>query len=974
MRRLSLLFLALCSFGPAATAAPDAAADDATDTAPIANARQLTFEGRRAGEGYFSADGKRMVFQSERADGNPFYQIYVLDLVTGDVDRISTGVGKTTCGWIHPSGERALFASTQFDPEAEAKMRAELEFRASGETRRYSWDYDPTYEIVTTELDGGGYTRLTDARGYDAEGSYSPSGERIVFASNRHAYAADLSAEEQERLERDPAYFMELYVMDADGTNVRRLTDAPGYDGGPFWSADGERIVWRRFSEDGARAEVHTMNADGTAERRITDLGVMSWAPFFHPSGEYIVFSTNLQGFANFELYLVDAAGEKEPVRVTNRDGFDGLATFAPDGETISWTSNATPADQSQIFVADWDHEAALELIADAPASDERAAAPLDGTEDAITAADLRRHVEALTDPALEGRLTGTEGGRRATAYVADVFAGLGLAPAGDDGAMFQPFTFTAGVDLGEANRLTVSVDGEPRALTVDEDWRPLAFARTGAFEETGVTFAGYGLVADGAGEAPALDSYADLSVADRWVLVWRGMPEDLASAERTALSRFADLRYKASVAKSRGAAGVIVAPPLREGFEDTLPALTYEAISGEAGLPVVALDRAAAERMLSVLGDDLAAMTERLEAGEAAGRSLVGVTVAGEIDLDFEERTGRNVLARLDLDGVEGGAPPLVVGAHVDHLGRGETSGSLARGEQKGEIHPGADDNASGVAAVLEVAQKLAADRAAGELAGARDVVFAAWSGEELGLLGASHFAEVTAEAAGVEDLGEVVAAYINLDMVGRLDDRLIVSGLGSSEVWAREVERRNAVVGLPIRTSNDTYMPTDATAFYTAGVPILALFTGAHDDYHRPSDTADKLDYDGLEDIARFTALVARSRAAAEAAPAYIEVARPEDTGGRSMSNVFLGTIPDYAEEGVEGVPLSGVVKDGPAQEAGLEGGDVVVGLAGQELANIYDYVRALNGLVPGEATTITVSRGGEAVTLDITPRVRD
>ncbi|NBB70680.1 MAG: M28 family peptidase, partial [Alphaproteobacteria bacterium] len=749
---------------------------------------------------------------------------------------------------------------------------------------------------------------------------------------------------------------------------------APGYDGGPFWSADGDKIVWRRFSEDGARAEVYTMNADGTDERRITDLGVMSWAPFFHPSGEYIVFSTNLQGFANFELYLVDAAGEKQPVRVTDREGFDGLATFAPDGETISWTSNATPEDQSQIFIGDWDHQAALERIADAPVRDARAAAPLAGTEDAITTGDLRRHVEALTDPALEGRLTGTEGARRATAYVADAFAGLGLDPAGDDGAMFQPFGFTAGVDLGEANRLTVSVDGEPQALTVDDAWRPLAFSRTGAFEETGVTFAGFGLVADGAGEAPAIDSYAELNVADRWVLIWRGMPADLTNEERTALSRFADLRYKASVAKSRGAAGVVVAPPPRESFEDGLPALTYEAISGEAGLPVVAVDRAAAERMLAILGDDLAPMTERLEAGEAAGRTLVGVTVAGEVDLDFEERTGRNVLARLDLDGVEGGAPPLVVGAHVDHLGRGETSGSLARGEEKGKIHPGADDNASGVAAILEVAQKLAADHAAGELEGARDVVFAAWSGEELGLLGASHYAEVTAERAGAEDLGEVVAAYLNLDMVGRLEDRLIVSGLGSAEVWAREVERRNAVVGLPIRTSQDTYMPTDATAFYTAGVPILSLFTGAHDDYHRPSDTADKLNYEGLADIARFTALVARSRALAEDAPAYIEVARPEDTGGRSMSNVFLGTIPDYAEEGTAGVPLSGVVKDGPAQEAGVEGGDVVVELAGQDLANIYDYVRALNGLVPGEATTITVRRDGEEQTFDITPGVRE
>ena len=169
-------------------------------------------------------------------------------------------------------------------------------------------------------------------------------------------------------------------------------------------------------------------------------------------------------------------------------------------------------------------------------------------------------------------------------------------------------------------------------------------------------------------------------------------------------------------------------------------------------------------------------------------------------------------------------------------------------------------------------------------------------------------------------------------MDMVGRLKDRLILSGLGSSEIWAREIERRNAVIGLPIVTSDDTYLPTDATAFYLKGVPILAAFTGAHEDYHRPSDTAEKLNYEGLRDIARFMALVARSRVLAEEEPVYLEVARPAGQGGRRMSNVFLGTIPDYASEGQKGVPLSGVVKDGPAEQAGLAGGDVLVGLAGQ------------------------------------------
>ena len=452
-------------------------------------------------------------------------------------------------------------------------------------------------------------------------------------------------------------------------------------------------------------------------------------------------------------------------------------------------------------------------------------------------------------------------------------------------------------------------------------------------------------------------------------------MPGDLTAERRVHLSRFADLRYKASVAKARGAIGVIFAPPRRKEYEDGLPRLAYEATSGFAGISVVAVNRVEAERMLSILGNDLIDMTKTLEAGKSAGRNLIGVTASGNVALNYQKRTGRNVLGRLEIDGQpEGGSPPLVIGAHVDHLGRGETSGSLARGDEKGKIHFGADDNASGVAALIEVAQKLAADHAAGKLNGARDIIFAAWSGEELGLLGASHFVDERIKAAAAEDLSDHVSSYLNMDMVGRLDDRVIVAGLASSKVWAREIERRNAVIGLPIVTSDDTYLPTDATAFYLKGVPILAFFTGAHTEYHTPRDTPETLNYDGLHQIARFVGLIARSRTLEKAEPAYVKVARTEGRKGRRMSNVFLGTIPDYASDGVHGVPLSGVVKDGPAELAGLAGGDVLVGLAGQKLENIYDYVRTLNGLKPGEKIEVAVERDGKRLKLQITPGTRE
>ncbi|MGF1553185.1 MAG: M28 family peptidase [Paracoccaceae bacterium] len=942
---------------------------------PISGERQLVFEGERSGEGYYGPEGRLMIFQSERAEDNPFFQIYTLDFDTGDVTRLSPGVGKTTCGWIHPSRERALYASTEFDPEARAKMEAEIEFRASGQTRRYSWDYDPAFDIVEVPLGGGEARPLAAAKGYDAEGSYSPDGGTILFASNRHAYEGELSEADAARLERDPSYFLDLYAMDADGTNLRRLTDTPGYDGGPFYSADGERITWRRFSEDGARAEVYVANADGSDARAITDLGVLSWAPFFHPSGEYLIFSTNLQGFSNFELYLVDPEGARDPVRVTTREGFDGLPTFTPDGATLSWTSNATASGGSQIFVADWDHKAALALLDAAP--ERRAEASIvEGTEPAISVADLERHVSVLTDERLEGRLTGTEGERLATAYVATVFEALGLDPAGAGDTFFDAFEFVSGVSLAEGNAMTVSVDGEAREVAIEEDWIPYAFSATGAVERAPVAYAGHGLVAPAEGERAAVDAYGDLDVSGKWVLMRRGLPDGLSREDRVRLARFAAPRYRASVARSRGAAGVIFAPPT-DGEDDAaaLPTLSFERAGGRAGLPVVAVTEAVAERMLSILGDEREDVEAAVAAGEASARDLIGAEAEADIRLDLERGAGRNVLGRLDLDGRAAGEgrAPLVIGAHVDHLGRGAV-GSLAHIDDRGAIHPGADDNASGVAAMIEVAQKLAADRDAGRLEGTRDVVFAAWSGEELGLLGAAAYVEELAEAAGADDLADLVSAYINMDMVGRLDGEVIMHGLGSSEIWAREIERRNAVVGLPIRTSDDTYLPTDATEFYLARVPILSIFTGTHEDYHRPSDTADKLNYEGLRDIVRFVALVARSRASDPEEPGYIERERPDSSGGRRMSGVFLGTIPDYAEEGQVGVPLSGVVKGGPAEDAGLRGGDVLVGLAGQELENIYDFVRTLNGLKPGETVDIAVMRDGERVETEVTPERRE
>ena len=333
----------------------------------LSRVRRLTVEGRRAGEGYWAPDGKRLVFQSEREAGNPFYQIYTLDLATGDTKRVSSGIGKTTCAFFRPGSDEIEFASTHGDPKSRQYQDEEIAFRASGKERRYSWDYDPEMDIYAHNEKTGATRRLTTARGYDAEASYSPDGQWIAFTSMRDAYNRTLNEKEKKALEENPSNFAEIYIMRADGTGQKRLTSTWGYDGGPFFTPDGTHIIWRRFDESGLIANVWTMKVDGSDQKQITDFGSMSWAPYMHPSGAYIIFSSNKLGFENFELFIVDAQGTKEPVRVTYSDGFDGLPVPSPDGTMLAWTSSRSGGTAGQLFLAQWNHEKALEAIKNAP-------------------------------------------------------------------------------------------------------------------------------------------------------------------------------------------------------------------------------------------------------------------------------------------------------------------------------------------------------------------------------------------------------------------------------------------------------------------------------------------------------------------------------------------------------------------------------------------------------------------------------
>ena len=948
------------------------------ETQFLSNIRQLTYDGKRAGEGYFSEDGAALIFQSEREPDNPFYQIYLLDLLTGDTHRVSTGVGKTTCAFFRPGTDEVLYASTHHDAFAKAKQDEELKFRASGQERRYSWDYDETMDIFSANRDGSNLKQLTDAPGYDAEGSYSPDGKRIVFCSLRDAYPKDrLSPKDLKQLEVDPAYFGEIYIMNADGSDQVRLTNSPGYDGGPFFTPDGQHIVWRHFTPDGSQADIYTMRTDGSNLRRLTNFKSMSWAPYFHPSGAYVIFASNKLGFSNFELYFVDGRGRHEPVRVTTTDGFDGLPVFSPDGNQLCWTSNRNSQEVSQLYLADWDHAAALKAITLAPRSHNLPLHPVrtvSNAESPNKTVSIREHIEFLADDALEGRMTGSEGAKRAAEHIAAQFTALNLNRIGDEETYFQAFEFTAGrrIIAGENSfHITRQMHGSEQVMefSVERDFQPLSFSRNGIVEGE-VVFVGYGLTVPGElGEG--YDAYAGLDVEDKIVVALRYVPEGVEPERRQQLNRYAGLRYKAMQAREQGAkAFLVVAGPNSPNAGKLIP-LDFDSSLADSGIVAASISDTVANALFVPSGKNLKDVQSGLDVENPhfLGQfPLPDVKIKIVVSVEKVKKTDQNVVALLAPPELTDETEYVIVGAHYDHIGYGEI-GSLARKDEEGQIHNGADDNASGTAVVLELATTLSEAYQKHPDKFRRGIIFALWSGEELGLIGSTHFVNDP-----VVPL-EKVAAYVNFDMVGRLrENKLILQGVGSSAVWTKLIEKRNVPIGFNLTLQEDPYLPTDVTAFYPKEVPVLSFFTGGHEDYNRPTDDPDTLNYTGIQRIARLAHGIVSDLSSTNERPEYVRVERSQsEEGSRDTLRAYLGTIPDYTTEGT-GVKLSGVRAGGPADKAGLKGGDVIVEFGGQKITNIYDYTYALDAVKIGEPVEVVVLREGKRVKLTITPEARN
>jgi hypothetical protein len=589
------------------------------------------------------------------------------------------------------------------------------------------------------------------------------------------------------------------------------------------------------------------------------------------------------------------------------------------------------------------------------------------------TASATRGHVEVLASETLAGREAGSEGERLAAEYIAAQLKGMGARPLPGRPDMFAPFEFVAGSRDGGSDisvewttpRVTPQSGGAPVVGGIAGGGIVRALSFSDDAEVTGeVVFAGYGIVVPES-QNFGYDSYAGLDVSDKIVVVLRYFPEDADPNTKSILARYSDLRYKAMAARQRGAKAMLVVTGPRSPNAGQLVPMTFDTAIAGSGIPAASVDQRVADALFGS-GRPLADVQKELDTGNphVAGFAMPGVRVVLTTRVVRERRTGRNVVAYLPATSPVGTLekPWVAIGAHYDHLGLGRNGDSLASGDQVGRPHVGADDNASGTAAVIAVAEALAKQPSR-----RRHLLIALWSAEEIGLIGSSAFVTSAPVAA------DQIAAYLNFDMVGRMqDNKLAVQATGTSPIWTSIIERANVAAGFDLAVQPDPYQPTDVATFNTAGIPSLNFTTGAHSDYHKPSDTADKINYDGLDRVASMAAAVTQRLMNLDEAPQFTKVEQSNQTVSRTGLRVFTGTIPDYATE-VKGLLLGGVVGGGPAEQAGLQKGDIIVEIAGQTIANIYDYTYALELLRIDQPVKVVYVRGDQRRETQLTPAAR-
>ncbi|HYX30072.1 MAG TPA: M20/M25/M40 family metallo-hydrolase [Pyrinomonadaceae bacterium] len=606
----------------------------------------------------------------------------------------------------------------------------------------------------------------------------------------------------------------------------------------------------------------------------------------------------------------------------------------------------------------------------------------------------LRQIVTYLASDPLEGRRTGTSGATEAADFVANEFKRLGLQPGvttantrGFTPIYLQPFPYVSSAELGKNNFFFINQGkaDDTTQFMVGEDWMPLGFSTNGSIKNAEVVFAGYGI----SSAELKYDDYAASNAKDRVAIVFSGTPD--GDNPHGQFQQAAQIRFKTAAARAAGAKALLIISDEEIPQHDRLWKLSYDN-AGEAGIPVVVISRKLAAKILLLSDPSLKDYEAVADVRKTSPPRIDGNINSADImrlpfkglRLNFDVNVNRIESPSFNVIGVLYGSDPklkdeaILIGAHYDHLGRGG-DGSLA--PRQGDIHHGADDNASGVAGLLELARIFSAQ----DRKPRRTIVFIAFSGEEEGLLGSDYYVNHP-----LFPLANTVV-MINMDMIGRLQQsKLMIGGIGTAQEWRDLVNKENKLnlsvkrFGRPpnqsvtyataeffaLTLNEDGYGPSDHSSFYSKQIPVLFFWTGNHDDYHKPSDTADKINYEGEAGIVSFVERIIRDVDKNDKRPTYT-VAK-SDPQQRTGFNVYLGTIPNYADSN-DGLKLDGVRDDSPAAKAGLKAGDKVVKLAGREVKNVYDYTYALGEMKAGQEYEVELMREGQRLTMKITPAAR-
>jgi hypothetical protein len=588
--------------------------------------------------------------------------------------------------------------------------------------------------------------------------------------------------------------------------------------------------------------------------------------------------------------------------------------------------------------------------LAQAPAP---AQTPVVGKADATRYLDT---VRTLASPEMEGRGAGTKGIDLAAHLLEQRYQNLGLDPTGTQG-YFQPFTVTTGAKLVSGNDLREDLGGKNKVLKLNDDFVPFSFSSSGEAEAAAV-FAGYGASASEFG----YDDYAGVDVQGKIVVLLRYEPSGFAAkGGHQGLTQHAALITKAINARNHGAKGVVVINgKLGDGEEDRLT--RFGSVSGpeNAGIPLVQVKNKVAADWFAAAGKSLADVQNQINAStkpESFAFPALRLTMA--VHIETLHATVNDVLAYLPGKSDE----YIIVGAHYDHLGYGNAD-SLAP-SQIGQIHPGADDNASGTSGVLELARLFAPLK--GQLP--RGILFMSFAGEELGLLGSAHWVMQP-----TRPLDEAVA-MINMDMIGRIKDKKVyIGGVGTGSTFQSVLAADAKDSPFHFDYSAGGYGASDHTSFVARKIPVLFFFSGLHSDYHKPSDTWDKINAPDSARLLDFIAGVITQLDTAAARPKFVTVATEDphsgvnDTSGGGGYGPWFGSIPDFGES-ESGVRFSDVQPGSPAAKAGLKAGDVLVDFAGKPIHNLYDFTDALRRSKVGDVVAVTVLRAGKPLKGSVT-----